>query len=189
MARNFEIDFSTGAINKVTQYASQFREYAVAINVSPLGVAGSIMREMTAAEKIYTFPYTKSNFIWHLADDVRAYYIVRNTHAAIESDYIANKITDSWWRGFGYYPASNDVGPGRIKIATAIDLLIDYKTRFGGGDPLNIQKYYQRYDLLVQDLLSDFSVTIKFAALVAREAEEFFKTQGVHEDDSSSATQ
>jgi hypothetical protein len=72
-------------------------------------------------------------------------------------------------------PALFDIGPGNVKIRTAISMLQNYDQMFPDSDPLNLKRYNQRYDLLVRDLKDpDSNTTVKIAGLVAREGQDFF---------------
>ena len=72
-------------------------------------------------------------------------------------------------------PVFFDVGPGNIKIRTAISMLQNYSRMFPDSDPLDLKRYNDRYDLLVRDLKNpDSDTTIKIAGLVAREGHDFF---------------
>lgn len=100
MSRNFETDFSTNAVQSIADNAHLFHRYADVIGVSPLGVAGSIMREITAADNVYEVE--GSSLIWHLADGFRAYIILRllNDHEDFERDYLSGLRSNSIpWRG------------------------------------------------------------------------------------------
>ncbi|MGK9199375.1 hypothetical protein [Sinorhizobium meliloti] len=75
-------------------------------------------------------------------------------------------------------PASVDVGPGNIKLGTAVDLLEAYVAQHPdeGDDPLGLKKYVGRYDRLRDDLLNfeDADTTLAFAGLMVGRAEPFF---------------
>ena len=71
-----------------------------------------------------------------------------------------------------------DVGPGNIRVETAIDLLKEYDAEHiaKADDPLHLAKYVDHYDTLLKDL-SDFDktdTTFAFAALKVRNADRFF---------------
>jgi len=55
MAKNFEIDHDSLALSYVRQHQDSINLVACLLGVSPLGIAGSIMREITAAQQVYTF--------------------------------------------------------------------------------------------------------------------------------------
>jgi hypothetical protein len=72
-------------------------------------------------------------------------------------------------------PVLFDIGPGNIKIRTAISTLQNYNRMFPDSDPLELKRYNSHYDLLVRDLKNpDSDTTVKIAGLVAREGQDFF---------------
>ncbi|WP_218567817.1 calcium-binding protein [Pseudomonas cavernicola] len=69
----------------------------------------------------------------------------------------------------------NDVGPGNIKIHTAIKLLSSYVNDFV-GDPLQLKSYASDYGRLVRDLANKNSdVSLKFSGLMLKEGSEFYR--------------
>ncbi|MCY1284541.1 RTX calcium-binding nonapeptide repeat (4 copies) [compost metagenome] len=75
-------------------------------------------------------------------------------------------------------PVLNDVGPGNIKVHTAIELLNKYIESHGYSDPLKIKGYANDYSKLVRDLSSkDGALSLKFAGLVLKEGSEFFRNK------------
>jgi hypothetical protein len=69
-----------------------------------------------------------------------------------------------------------DVGPGNIKIRTAISMLQNYNRMFPDSDPLDLKRYNDHYDLLARDLKNrDSDATFKIAGLVAREGQDFYR--------------
>ncbi|MBB3444229.1 hypothetical protein [Rhizobium sp. BK379] len=78
-------------------------------------------------------------------------------------------------------PAMMDVGPGNIKIATAIDVLNDYLAAHQGlsEDPLNLRQYDRNYYKLAMDM-EDFvttDATFAIAGLVIAKADNFFRSK------------
>ena len=72
-------------------------------------------------------------------------------------------------------PVLNDVGPGNIKILTAIDLLAKYNTANPEQDPLGLKGYNGDYKSLVSDLSDEKnSASLKFAALMLQEGRAFY---------------
>lgn len=71
-----------------------------------------------------------------------------------------------------------DIGPGNIRIETAIDLIRGYVSLFDGtgNDPLDLLKYGDNYPSLVADLLDfkDPTATYAVAGLYLSVAQEFF---------------
>lgn len=78
-----------------------------------------------------------------------------------------------------WHPAKIDIGPGNIRVETAIDLLKDYLVSHeaDGQDPLQLRQYENDYGKLANDLL-DFDqpkATMAFAGLMVAKADDFFK--------------
>ncbi|PLU13031.1 hypothetical protein BMJ31_27590 [Sinorhizobium medicae] len=121
-------------------------------------------------------------------------------HRDLEEGYNTTKkvknLEPGWWEKFtpdwlskswdkihekATNPAAVDVGPGNIRIETAIDLLKAYTAQHPdeGDDPLALKKYVGRYDLLRDDLL-DFNnpdTSLAFSGLMVERAEPFFVGQ------------
>lgn len=100
------------------------------------------------------------------------------SHENIKNDYDDVKSGNTWGPKF-LHPAMIDVGPGNVRIETAIDLLEDYLAshRSDGRDPLELRQYENNYDKLVDDIL-DFNqpkATMAFAGLMVAKADAFFK--------------
>ncbi|GID08166.1 hypothetical protein TMM008_53680 [Pseudomonas sp. 008] len=77
-----------------------------------------------------------------------------------------------------FNPVLNDVGPGNIKILTAMKLLGDYMESNPGSDPLGIKNYAQDYGRLVKDLGDEKNtLSLKFAGLMLVEANEFYSVK------------
>jgi hypothetical protein len=77
-------------------------------------------------------------------------------------------------------PATVDVGPGNIRISTAIDLLHEYAEQHPvhEDDPLELKKYLGHYDALRDDLLKfdKPETTLALAGLMTRKAAPFFES-------------
>nr|WP_260406828.1 calcium-binding protein [Pseudomonas cichorii] len=75
-------------------------------------------------------------------------------------------------------PVLNDVGPGNVKVLTAIDLLNKYNSNNPDSDPLGLKGYTQDYKTLVSDLSNEGNnLSLKFAALMLQEGQEFYSTR------------
>lgn len=103
---------------------------------------------------------------------------LRADHQEIADNYNAIKADNPNVGGKLTNPAMIDVGPGNIRIETAIDLLKGYQAEHAasGDDPLDLNKYVGHYDLLAEDL-ADFDntdTTFALAALKVRNADTFF---------------
>lgn len=188
-------------LNYLAAKAKQIRETAALVGVSPLDLAGGIARELTYTRQVNPRKplivtagpikeFMTSNEIdpstlqWSMTGGPAWKPITHQTLAEgfarsntpgqsfrFERDkqtaeQILNKLTN---------PVFWDVGPGAIKISTAISMLQNYNRMFPQSDPLDLKRYNDRYDLLVRDLKNpDSDTTIKIAGLVAREGRDFF---------------
>jgi hypothetical protein len=106
---------------------------------------------------------------------------------AYEADLKANPAMEEDVRNSGElglalkkarYGTMIDVGPGKIRLHTAIRMLREYNGRFKDSDPLDLKKYNNAYDKLLSDLGSTESpATAAFAALMVDEATRWFKAK------------
>jgi len=75
-------------------------------------------------------------------------------------------------------PALTDVGPGNIKVHTAISTLEWYNQKYPSSDPLNLKQYNSDYKKLTTDM-SSFErpqATANMAAALALRAQDFYET-------------
>lgn len=161
----------------ITQHAETARRVADKLGVSRNAVVGAVANEHdTRFNPDLTLgtrggPY-QAGGDWWVSD---------STHQELADNYNALKAGNpNFGEKFGN-PAMVDVGPGNIKIETAIDLLQEYHAEHAtsGDDPLDLEKYVGHYDTMVKDL-SDFDktdTTFAFAALKVRNAEKFFTSK------------
>lgn len=100
------------------------------------------------------------------------------SHEKVKGDYETVK-SGNVWESKLWHPVMIDVGPGNVRIETAIDLLGEYLAshKSDGQDPLELRQYENNYPKLVDDLL-DFNqpkATMAFAGLMLAKADAFFK--------------
>lgn len=74
-AWNFERSYSAGALQYLEEFSSAINLCAYLVGVSPLGIAASIAREITAYEEIYEFG--GSTTIYRLGDAARGAWLSR----------------------------------------------------------------------------------------------------------------
>ena len=182
-------------LNYLSGKAKPISDTAAVLRVPALGIAGGIAREMTLERNVYPYDllrrfgqpikelFTSSEPYWDpsespASDESRARWrpITHQTIADYfdRSNSAGNAKKPSYFDKLGN-PALFDVGPGNIKIRTAINMLQNYNQMFPDSDPLDLKHYNQRYDLLVRDLKDpDSDTTVKIAGLVAREGQDFF---------------
>lgn len=164
----------TGETRKfITRHAATAQRVADKLGVSRNAVIGAVANEYD----------TRHNP--DLAADVRGalqgtgdWWVSGNTHQQLLDYYNAIKVREPDWWQKPLNAASMDVGPGNIRVETAIDLLREYDAEHiaRGDDPLHLAKYVDHYDTLLKDL-SDFDktdTTFAFAALKVRNADRFF---------------
>ncbi|MBZ9600411.1 hypothetical protein [Phyllobacterium chamaecytisi] len=106
---------------------------------------------------------------------------LRFNHQQLADNYNAIKGGSPNWGDKWRNPAMIDVGPGNIRIETAIDLLEEYHAEHAasGDDPLDLNKYLGHYDKMVKDLtnFNKTDTTFAFAALTIRDADRFFSSK------------
>lgn len=79
------------------------------------------------------------------------------------------------------YPAGIDLGPGNIKLTTAITLLDNYTEQYQDSDPLNIKQYNSDYVKLISDLIdNDSTATAKFAGLMISRGANWFSSHAAN---------
>lgn len=73
------------------------------------------------------------------------------------------------------YPVLNDIGPGNLKILTAIELLEGYQKQYPNDDPMELKHYSSDYARMVSDLKDqNNSASVRFTALMLKEGDEFY---------------
>jgi hypothetical protein len=190
-------------LNYIAAKAKPINDTATLLRVPPPGIAGGIVREMTltryaypwkpdwlAGQPVKGFLTSKEPVLSVPESDMLNGFPAEwrpLSHQTIANGFaLANTPGGTLkfpppFAGLGLHlnalwnPALFDVGPGNIKIRTAISMLQNYSQMFPDSDPLNLKRYNQHYDLLVRDLKDpDSNTTVKIAGLVAREGQDFF---------------
>jgi hypothetical protein len=107
-------------------------------------------------------------------------------NSKLEADYTGTLYNDyPLWEKIGYYVLPNnvftqlDIGPGKIRIDLAIDMVNRYLAANSDNDVLSFKKYQGHYDQLFYDLYDDPSLTVKLAALVIKDGQDYFTGKGV----------
>jgi hypothetical protein len=174
-------------LDYLSRKAKAIGDVSAVFGVPPLGIVGAIAREMTLER--YEYP---NNLVRRAAQPLKELLTSTEsdpgtgarrpiTHATI-ADYFtrSNTLPRDAVGNRSYFdrlmnPSFFDVGPGNVKIRSAISMLQNYNRMFPDSDPLDLKRYNDRYDLLVRDLKNpDSDTTIKIAGLVAREGQDFF---------------
>jgi hypothetical protein len=119
---------------------------------------------------------------WMSHDDLAAAY--DEWERALAADPTAGAPSKGWRRGpdliwtKGRYPASLDIGRGKIRLHTAIRMLREYNERYPDSDPLGLKKYNKAYDKLALNLdADDDPATAAFAGLMVQEATRWFESK------------
>lgn len=96
-------------------------------------------------------------------------YFVQN-RSEISNTNIFNKLAN---------PVLVDMGPGNIKLFTAIELLNDYIIQNPNSDPLNLKQYNSDFHRLALDLTNYVNpkASAAFAGLMIAEGVRFYETQ------------
>jgi len=120
------------------------------LDVSSLAIAGAIageyfeLFEKSYAEQVIEFGVGEAAKTWSHDEILEDY---ENYHEYHRGDVHA-------WYVKTTHPTTNDIGYGSINLGTAIDMLKYYQqSEFATDDPLNLEKYFDDYALLTQDLV------------------------------------
>jgi hypothetical protein len=197
MKTEWRYPFDDSGLNYLSAKAKQIHDIAGLLGVPAPGLAGGIAREMT----LQRLEYPK-DLLWVAGQPVKALLTSAELDEPGRDPMTADSPVLPWkpiTHGTiaEYFARSNtlprstlgnpsraerlanpvffDVGPGNIKIRTAISMLQNYNRMFPDSDPLDLKRYNDRYDLLLRDLKNpDRDTTIKISGLVAREGQDFF---------------
>jgi len=198
MKIDWRYPFDDNGLNYLSAKAKQINDVAALLGVPVPGLAGGIAREMTLQRREYP-----KDRLWVAGQPVKALLTSTEldepgrdpmgpdtpllpwkpiTHGTIAEHFARSNILPRGTLGNPTYtdrlanPIFFDVGPGNIKIRTAISMLQNYNQLFPYSDPIDLKRYNDRYDLLVHDLKNpDSDTTIKIAGLVAREGQDFYR--------------
>lgn len=170
--------FSKSTFDYIKNNSEKAKEVARALgapDVTAQGILGAIGEEYESVG---------------LVDQIQTELVSRYSHDELQRNYEATKSNQQILKDvvsaglLGKItiktdnPVLNDVGPGNIKILTAIDLLKTYIDRNPETDPLGIKNYNQDYKLLVNDLSDkDNVLSLKFAALMLQEGQAFYSSR------------
>lgn len=184
--------FQPETLDYIARNARKVDEVARKLGISPEAIIGAVANEYDTRYNPELSFDRRGGTGQALGDFFSRYSIWDgfNDHQDIKDNYEFinrrdqdKKFTDIFMDFPGRFanPAMVDVGPGNIRIATAIDLLNQYAARYPdeNNDPLGIKKYMGNYDKLRDDLL-DFKnpdTTLAFAGLMTKSADAFFLAQ------------
>jgi hypothetical protein len=178
-------NYSKSDLTYLKNHAGTINSVAATLGISPEAVAAGVMREMTLTSQYYpNLPVGAlvSRAGGQIIQNIRTAGIPRRT---IVADYNAvtgpsfpqQKLDNLSPQDRFEHITLNDVGPGKVQLKTAIDYLDKYNSAFPDGDPLDLKKYNQHYDVLLRDLKDpDSDVTFKISGLIAKDGDEFFRT-------------
>lgn len=157
------------------QYASRF-------GVSKYAIIGAVANEYDA-RYAYSVLDGRGAYLQALTDQLASW---RNTSSsAIEDYYIKYQfdmnagvdVNSGSYKLFN--PAATDIGPGNIRISTAIALVQSvYADEIRtGADSSGLARYNGHYDNLVSDLLNfdNPAASYQFAAAYLKQGESFFR--------------
>lgn len=185
-SKNFSYSYHQDDLKYLTSKTPAISSVARTLGVSPLDIAGGIIRELNNERYVYPQDYSnglrrvlKETLVPLLTDEkIRQLYDEANTYKRSTLQLPSRPLT-IWNRAF------LGVGPGNINIRTAIDQLKNYNQWFPNSDPLDLKKYnavdpknpnntgYKAFVRDIHDRTTD--VTEKVSGLIAREAREFLK--------------
>lgn len=171
-------------------YRKPIQDVARTLGVSDTAIAGCIAEEMDDARGRGVLEDAQSAFKdWALGgrthDQIAADYeawereLAKNPAAGDPTTgdgWLADKLAllGTKWK----FPATLDIGRGKIRVHTAIRMLREYNERYPDSDPLGIKKYNGAYDKLVADLQKSGSpATAAFAGLMVQEATRWFESK------------
>src|ERR1700674_1435572 len=193
--------FSAETLNTIQLDTSNIKRIATEISsatgvgMSALEIASPVARELNKNQFDYLQWYNPIrnsvvNLQWEMSQETGVPVQVgpsTNESLTQNYDYLQghplSNVTSTVEGAFNRLtnPVLNDIGPGKVQIKTAIDLLNDYKNdpRFA-YDPLDLLKYDGHVDQLVKDLQdptnrTSFDLTYKFSGLMGLQATEFYK--------------
>jgi hypothetical protein len=186
--------FEADGLDYISKKARSINDIALLLGVPAPGLAGGIARERTLERREYwrNILRVAGQPLKELLTSIETAEPSRDpeavvlppkpiTHGTIADNFARSNVLPRETLQNPSYPdrLTNpvffDVGPGNIKIRTAISMLQNYNRMFPDSDPLALKRYNDRYDLLVRDLKDpDSDTTVKIAGLVAHEGQDFF---------------
>lgn len=148
----------------IATYGGVAQRYADAYGVSPLAVMGAVANEHdTRFNRDLVFDSRGGVGQW-IGDQLSQKWGPGDfSHSDIANYYDQYKSGENTSKLRN--PVAVDVGPGNIKISTAIDIVNRYNDEYGktNFDTLGLIKYRNRYDFLISDLLSFSKPDASFA--------------------------
>ncbi len=176
----YPLRYSPQALQYLSDHANEINFVAGSVGVSPLSVAAGIAREQTLKSDIY--PYQAKRIIGNPIRQTETYILPYFSDSNLRSMYDAtNKLDPETLMYPGgsaiSHPMLFDVGPGNIKLRTAISLLDNYNAQYKSDDDfLDLNKYSGNLPQFISDLRNSNSpVTANVAGLLASEATQFYQ--------------
>jgi Ca2+-binding RTX toxin-like protein len=172
------MSFSKPTLDYIKANAEKAKEVAKALGLSDVtaqGILGAIGEEYESIGLVDWGQTIRVSQYSH--DEILSNYENTRVNPKVLEDVVSGSSAEKIFIKFTN-PVLNDVGPGNIKILTAIDLLKTYIDHNPDTDPLGIKNYNQDYKLLVSDLSDkDNVLSLKFAALMLQEGQAFYSTR------------
>jgi len=170
--------FTQGTTDFIVQNALKANTVANKLGISSLALMGAVANELdTRYNRDLAFG-TRGGAVQNFADRWVKFW---GNNKNLADNYNGLKRGVERFGGKLNNMALIDVGPGNIKIATAIDMLNDYIAAHQGAsdDPLNLKQYDGNYYKLAMDLENfvDTDATFAFAGLVIAKADNFFSSK------------
>ncbi|MGO9172390.1 MAG: hypothetical protein ACLP7P_10540 [Rhodomicrobium sp.] len=174
--------YSQSALKYLSDHAQDIDFVAGNLAVSPLAVAAGIAREQTMESDIY-----------HRWSDIHKYtapiksgaiaYEMNSSDGALRKQYDnINQLPTETLMNPGFRDKAShlmflDVGPGNIKLRTAVGLLDNYNAQYNGGDDfLGLNQYRGNLPQFVTDLYDPtHDLTAKISGLLAQEGTQFYQ--------------
>jgi hypothetical protein len=176
----YPLRYSPQALKYLSDHANEINFVAGSLGVSPLSVAAGIAREQTLESDIY--PYQARRIIGNPIRQVETYFLPYASDRYLRSIYDAASKLDPETLMYpggsaALHPMLFDVGPGNIKLRTAISLLDNYSAKYKGGDDfLGLNKYNGNLPQFIGDLRDPKNtLTANLAGLLASEATQFYQ--------------
>lgn len=169
--------FTFDTRNYISKYGHLATQYSSNYQVSPLAVVGAIANEYDTRYNT-DLKWTSRGYVVQALGDMFAQPF--GFRSAFSHDEMLKYYSDyeSGESRSKLNPAAIDVGPGNIKIATAIEIVKDYTQKYqdSGDDPLDLLQYSQNYGKLVSDIISFDKPGASFAITTAylKQGEAFF---------------
>ncbi|MGO8336871.1 hypothetical protein ACC778_32690, partial [Rhizobium ruizarguesonis] len=170
--------FTQGTTNFIVRNAFEADTVARKLGISSLALMGAVANELdTRYNRDLAFG-SRGGAAQRFAD---RWVAALGTNEGIAENYNDLKRGAPNLGGKLRNLASIDVGPGNIKITTAIDVLNDYLAvhQAASDDPLNLKQYDGNYYKLATDMedFVDTGATFAIAGLVIAKADNYFSSK------------